>query len=150
MIRAATISDIEAIHLLGSTVPEFSVSDHTITFWPPEVLVSAIKANDCVILVAEENEQLIGFIATTFNSGFKKATIENIHVAKEWQGKGVAKALLAELISALQAKGCQYVATLVSPEAEAAMSVYEDAGFARGHQFVWLDKAMSSAFQAVS
>jgi len=47
----------------------------------------------------------------------------------------------------LPAMGCEYVATLVPPDANSAISLYAQNGFDRGESFLWLDKSLSDSFK---
>lgn len=146
-IRNATVEDVDAVHELGKTVDEFSVNEETVNFWPKERLASAIDSDDVLILVAEENAAISGFLIINYNRSLKKALIENIYVDPARRGEGIGAALLQTLMSTLRERGCEYVATLVPPGAESAIGVYVQSGFGRGEVFLWLDKALTTTFK---
>ena len=50
-IRPATLSDVDDTHQPGSTVPQFSVNQETVIFWPTETLERAAQSHDAAILV---------------------------------------------------------------------------------------------------
>jgi ribosomal protein S18 acetylase RimI-like enzyme len=146
-IRAASIKDTKALNRLGQNVPEFSVNDGTVNFWPEPLLENAILSKDTLIFVAEEKREIIGFIIAAYNEGFKKSTIENIYVAPDSRNKGIGSMLLQRLIENLQQRGCKYIATLVPLDAHDAITLYQGAGFAKGGQFLWVDKALGNSFK---
>lgn len=145
-IRQATKNDIDTIYELGKSVVEFDVNDETVNFWPKELLKGAVNSGDVIILVAEE-QTLVGFIIASYSQGLKKATIENVFVRADFRGKGVSDKLLHEVLSALLARGCEYVATLVPPAAQDAIDLYGREGFSPGATFVWLDKSLTDTFR---
>jgi len=148
-IRTALPSDVDAIHALGETVSEFSVNDTTVTFWPKPTLLNAIASDDVVVLVAEKNKEIIGFIIAAYNAGLSKATIENVYVAPSSRGEGVGNALLAQLLTTLRDIQCDYVATLIPTNAQKAAQLYTNAGFSSGETFLWMDLAVADTFKSV-
>lgn len=148
-IRHAQITDIDSIHELGKHVSEFSVNDETVTFWPKDLLAYAIKSEDVLVLVAEDgNNALQGFLIVNYNHGLKKALIENIYVQLDARGQGIGDQLLQKMFELLPGMGCEYVATLVPPDATGAIGLYERSGFAKGESFVWLDRSLSDSFKS--
>jgi ribosomal protein S18 acetylase RimI-like enzyme len=85
--REATIKDINEIHRIASKVSEFSVSADTVNFWPKKILQNCVKSKSGLLLVAEENGKIIGFIIVNYNPTFSKAIIENIFVSPQYRGK---------------------------------------------------------------
>lgn len=145
-IRTATTTDILPIHELGKSVAEFNVNDETVTFWPKELLENAVRSDDVVILVAEE-EIIVGFIIANYNHSLKKAIIENVFVTPKMRGKGVGDKLLEQMLAALTEKGCEYIATLIPPNAQGAIELYKRAGFSQGETFLWLDRTLSENYR---
>jgi len=148
-IRKASSQDIDAIYALGKTVDEFSVNKETVSFWPKELLNSAIQSDDVLILVAEDEESVIGFLIVNYNRGLKKALIENIYVQPDKRSLGVSDSLLKFAFELLSATDCKYIATLVPPDAQQAIDLYKRSGFSQGETFVWLDLAMDADFKNV-
>lgn len=146
-IRSAILSDLDELYKLGQDVQEFSVNEDTINFWPKSSLENALESDDVIILVAENQSSLIGFIIATYNEGLKKSTIENIYVASEHRDTGVGDQLLHSLLDILSSRRCDYVATLIPENAPGASKLYKSAGFAEGKTFLWLDKSLSDGFK---
>src|SRR2546430_6945712 len=114
-------TDINVIYELGKNIPEFEVNEHTVLFWPKEILKAAITSQDvCIIVARAENDQIVGFIIANCNKTLKKAIIENIYVKPENRGQGVSAEMLAHMLSTIKDYGCEYVATLVPQNAEKA------------------------------
>jgi len=145
-IREAAIDDIDAVHELGSSVDEFKVNDETVNFWPKELLVQAAQSSDALILVAED-EGIFGFLVVNYNKSLKKALIENIYVRPDKRDQGIGEQLLEQMFKLLPGIGCEYVATLVPPDARGALELYQRNGFSKGESFVWLDKSLSEEFR---
>jgi ribosomal protein S18 acetylase RimI-like enzyme len=140
-IRTAQPHDVDAIHQLGSAVAEFQVSDKTVSFWPKETLTAAVQADDIVVLVAEDTETICGFLIAGCNHGLQKAIIENIFVTPQRRGENIGAELLDHLLEILPSHGCHYIAALVPDDAQGALQTYQQAGFAKGKLFRWLDRA---------
>jgi ribosomal protein S18 acetylase RimI-like enzyme len=145
-IRKAALTDADAIFELGRSVSEFAVNNETVNFWPKELLAHAIQSDDVLILVAED-EAVIGFIIVNHNHGLKKALIENIYVLPDRRGQGVGAKLMKQMLELLPEMGCQYVVTLVPPNAQDAINLYRHSGFSEGETFVWFDKAIDNGFK---
>lgn len=145
-IRQATAADIEAIYELGANVDEFKVNDDTVNFWPKDLLTQAVQSDDALILVAEEGG-ICGFLIVNYNKSLKKALIENIYVQPDKRGQGVGDELLKHMLNLLPNMGCEYVATLVPPDAQGAFDLYRRNGFSKGESFAWLDKVLSEDFK---
>jgi ribosomal protein S18 acetylase RimI-like enzyme len=147
-IRKAALADAVELHKLGANVPEFLVNEDTVNFWPRDILDDALESDDVLVLVAEEQGQMLGFIIASYVSGLKKATIENVFVTPAYRSQGIGESLLDTLLKTLAERGCEYVATLVPHDAAGAYRLYQNVGFAKGGTFLWLDKALSDNFKS--
>lgn len=70
--------------------------------WRWRVLLATMTARD-VVLVADEGEQLVGFIAI-WTDRSAPALIDNLHVAPELRGKGIGELLLRAAARGLRAR----------------------------------------------
>ena len=147
-IRHATVLDIETLSRLGQDVPEFSVSDETINFWPQEILQNIVESSEAVLLVAEDASEIQGFIIANCNKAFKKVAIENIYVSPAARNLGIGRQLLSQLLTLIEKDGYEYVSALIPPDAHVASKLYTDSGFAKGEIFQWLDKSLSNNFKS--
>jgi ribosomal protein S18 acetylase RimI-like enzyme len=148
-VRRATVADIDAIHQLGKSVEEFSVNSETVNFWPKELLMQAVQSDDVLILVAQD-EEVVGFLVVNYNKGLKKALIENIYIHPDKRGQGIGDKLLTTVRTLLIEMGCEYTATLVPPDAQGAIELYQRNGFSQGETFVWFDKVLDDEFSRES
>ncbi|HYH74789.1 MAG TPA: GNAT family N-acetyltransferase [Candidatus Saccharimonadales bacterium] len=146
-IRKATVRDVPAIHALGEHVSEFNVNDQTVTFWPAALLEHAVQSDDVVILVAEAEDAIVGFLIINYSKGLKKALIENIYVQPDRRGQGIAHDMLEHMFQLLPDMDCEFVSTLVRPDAQSAIDLYSRSGFTHGETFLWMDASLSDLFK---
>lgn len=71
-ICPAKLQEVPSILRVGYTLDELQVSDEFITFWPESILIDCINSNNNSILVADEKDEIIGFIIENYNLSFKK------------------------------------------------------------------------------
>lgn len=144
-VRTATQDDVHAICSLGVVTPEFSVSDTTVAFWPRNIIENIVSSNAAIVLVAEDEGSICGFIIANCNASFQKVIIENICVRPEIRESGVGSALLRQLLRQASDAGFEYITTLVSTDSSAKF--YTQAGFGPGGQFQWYDKVLTENFK---
>ena len=92
-----------------------------------------------VLLVAEENKQIVGFIWAHFiqYGFFKYGTIDELFVKKEFRGKGVGSALLKKAIKKLQNFKAKIILVGTEKENKEAIKLYKDVGFELGERSLW-------------
>jgi ribosomal protein S18 acetylase RimI-like enzyme len=146
-IRKAKISDAIKIYQLGKKISEFSVSKETVNFWPLHILKNCIKSKSDWIIVAENINEIIGFVVINNSIVFRKAIIENIFVSVNHRNKGVAKKLLLFALNKIKLSGCEYVCTLTEERNKKALGFYIKNGFNKGKNFRWLNKTLSKKFK---
>lgn len=146
-VRKAKATDVDAIHTLGIAVPQFSVNTETVTFWPKDILAQAVTSNNTLILVAEADQQVVGFIIANLNLSLRKAIIENVYVRPKNRDAGIGSMLLNGLLASLSGTAIEYIATLIPLNALDASRLYEEAGFSKGESFLWLDTSLSDTFK---
>lgn len=146
-IRKAGAKDVDAIYDLGRAVPQFAVNEETITFWPKDILGQAVASDDTIVLVAEADQHIVGFIIANLNVSLRKAIIENVYVRPENRDAGTGSKLLDELLTSLGGTGIEYVSTLIPLDADSATHLYVEAGFSKGESFLWLDKPLTATFR---
>jgi ribosomal protein S18 acetylase RimI-like enzyme len=87
----------------------------------------------CVLLAVAENE-VAGLLSFSVRPDLHHAgpagLIEELIVSEAWRGRGIGKALLAEALSRLAARGCVEVAASVMPENARAIALYRAHGLA--------------------
>lgn len=146
-IRTAKIDEISMISAIAESIPEFKVSGEAVNFWPEEVILQIIESKYDELLLAEENDEILGFIVCNFNPNFGKAIIENLYVMEEYRGKGIADKLRDQLIVRLRQNGCEYLCTFVESGSDKAIESYQRYGFDRGIDCVWLDIILEDSFR---
>ena len=97
-----------------------------------DVLIEGFNEKYHTILVIEENGQLIGFgdmwIYPEFGHAGYSAYLHNFFVKKEYQGKGLGKKLLGELISLAQNKKATAFHITTSFKNKNAIALYKKMG----------------------
>ena len=93
-IREATTGDERAIKALIALFPDELVQDHL--------------PNTDSFFVAEENGKVIGCCALEVYSP-KIAEVRSLAIAKEWQGKGIAKRLVEKCVERAKEMGVYQV-----------------------------------------
>lgn len=139
-IRAMNVEDVPAIHEMAAHEEGFRVAESEQScFWSQEQLARWVEAGQDVLLVAEVNEEIAGFVLTTLHRPTGKATWENELVIPKFRGQGVGKALDEELDKQLRERGATYVHFLIKAE-NPNLPHYERLGFERGREWIWFGK----------
>lgn len=139
IIRIATEQDTTHIISMGSRVHEFVTSEDTDNFWPEPILRDAIKNGNDIVLVAEIDEKIVGFIIVNCNKHLSKALIENVFVSPSCRNHNIGSRLLNSVVALVRQQGFRYLSTLVPTNDRAAITMYQKAGFQTGNNFTWLD-----------
>lgn len=98
----------------------------------PELNPAMLK--DSIILLAiNEKDKVVGFIQGTIHERHNHKLknlgyIEELYIAEEARGQGVAQKLLSELESELKIQGCDHLTTHTDAENEAARKFYSKSG----------------------
>jgi len=126
VIRAAAVKDISSIvktrlaaltdgEIRGFSAPEFATYSSTEKLrkvWNRE---NRLK-DGFEVFVAEDEEKLIGFIVFKMERDY--GYIDNIVVAKEEQGKGIGRALVAYVEGITKSKSCYLMKTDTTENAD--------------------------------
>lgn len=137
IIRAATRPDATAILQAGRDAPEFQISTGG-GFWTINQLVQWIDASSDVVLVAEQDATLAGFILSQHHLPTGKATIENLYVAQQYRHQGIGSALVSECMARLRMNGCQYIAASAKETTPHVKELLIRNGFEPGYTFTWM------------
>ena len=109
----------------------------------PEFYIDAFDLIDAnpnqVLLVAEENEKVIGtlqltFIQYVFSRAFRRAVIEAMFVHPSHRGKGIGSALIQEAGRLAVGAGCQRLELTSNKARTRAHKFYEKCGFKATHE----------------
>ncbi len=92
-IRGMKISDIPKIIQIGKSVEEFRVDSKIKGFWSKKQLENWIKSDKDVLLIAEKNNKIIGFVLFAHHVPTGKVTLENAWIDKDFRGKDLIEKL---------------------------------------------------------
>lgn len=132
-IEKAKLEDLNAIMEMGNNTRDFFTADGEDLFWPKDVVATAIASDDAIVLVAKDNNKVVGFIMGGISVSFKKITLENIFVNHDYRKKGIGAKLCKEIVSQAHKKGCIYICALTNK----VNKFCEKVGFFRGDKFTW-------------
>ena len=100
-----------------------------------------IDSGNDVLLVAEDDNKIVGYVTSQFHAAPGKAVVENLFVSENYRGKGLGSELVDECVRNLEKKGAKYICALVEPDNEAIIKTLENKGFSREKQFLWMAKS---------
>ena len=152
-IRTYTITDCPAILAI---INEAILTSTALYDYHPRTLEQQIAifedkiSKDFPIIVAEENNQVIGFgyySEFRFREAYKFTVEHSVYAAKNYIGKGVGKLLLSELIQLAKAQKMHTMIGVIDSENLNSISFHEKFGFEEvgyikesGYKFDrWLD-----------
>jgi RimJ/RimL family protein N-acetyltransferase len=94
-------------------------------------LASVARSPNSIILVAESNDQLVGYVEAEGGSyrRTRHSAYVVIGVRRDWQGRGVGRALLSALEDWARAQRLLRLELTVRVDNEQAQRLYERAGF---------------------
>ena len=118
-IREMTFDDI-------SPVAEIE-RQYSLTPWDETGLLTYLLRDDTLFLVAEEDEEVIGYAGLLMVP--YEADITNITVVEEKRNRGVGRALLTELFEKGREHGVTVIHLEVRESAAPARSLYRSMGF---------------------
>ena len=101
--------------------------EHFADGWTENMLVSAWKGGRFLALGAIENDVLVGVI--TCSKGLDDADIEGVVSRTDYRGKGIATALISQLISHLKSQNIDRILLEVRENNLPAINLYKKMGF---------------------
>ncbi len=141
-IRTALLSDLEGIvRLLADD--ELGISRERFEIPIPQAYIDAFSAIEKQtgnsILVAVDNEEVVGCLQLTFipglsRLGMTRAQIEGVRVNKQLRRKGIGEGLLRHAIDSAKAYGCGLVQLTTDKKRDEAHRFYEKLGFVSSHK----------------
>ena len=132
LIRAMTEADLEAVVAIDGKV----LGEKRFDYWKLKISPPS-KASLVSGLVAEIKGQIVGFIlgeisGREFRVPGTIGWIDTIGVDPAYQRKGVASALLKQVVKDFQQRGVETVHTLVNWSSWDLLQFYKSVGFTRG------------------
>lgn len=119
IIRRLEQSDIEPLSKIEEAA--FSMP------WSPQDFADLLKRDYCLYLVAEVDGRVAGSAGMT--DICHEGSIDNVVVAEEYRGQGIAQKLLEELFKIGEGRGIQAYTLEVRVSNQIAIHIYEKAGF---------------------
>ena len=140
-IRELRISDVPAILEMAKREEGFHVSQDAPYFWSQKQLENWINMGWDVLLGAQEDGRLVGFVLTAIHVPTGKVTWENEFVLPEYRRQGIGEALAKEMRERLKACGARYLVGFVRTDNLNALAYYmRKIGLTRGYDFAWLEE----------
>ena len=135
--------DVETVHQSGVHVEAFQTSQTEASetpFWPRDRLRRWVKADEDVLLVAENDGQIIGYFLSHLHETTGTAYVENIFVKENYRRQGVGESLFREGIERIADRGGRYISVLTKTDNEKMIKFLKKLNFNKGDEFVWMDK----------
>lgn len=95
--------------------------------WSEQGFLDALRQKDCLYLVAAEEEKILGYCG--LYQSFDEADITNVAVLEAERGRGVARAMLTELLREGKSRGIAHFTLEVRVSNAPAIHLYENLGF---------------------
>lgn len=137
-IRKMEEKDVEQVYDIGIKVKEFVVSENR-RFWSKQTIYDWTNRKNDILLIAEDDEKIIGFMMSRFHEPTKEAIIDNIFVSEDWRGRGVGTELVKECLKQLKEKGTNYVYCTITTDNTPTIEFLKKNGFNKGYEFIWMD-----------
>ena len=137
--RRARLNDVPKILVLGKEAKEL-IASKTTKFYDKRELVDWIKKpKDNILLVAERDKVILGFIFAKIMSP-NWCMIDGILVKRDERGKRIGTHLLERLNSILKKKKNYFLQLFVDAHCQKAFKFWQKKNFRRGKIFVWFEK----------
>lgn len=121
LVRAMKVSDIPVVAAIEARI--FSQP------WSRRGFLDAIKLEGTIFLVAEEDENVLGYIG--MYSVFDEGEITNVAVDAQARCRGIGGMLIAEMKKAAVQQGVSQIVLEVRISNENAIRLYEKNGFVK-------------------
>jgi [ribosomal protein S18]-alanine N-acetyltransferase len=95
--------------------------------WEREWFVDYLSEPDCLFLVAEKAETVVGYALAVHNRA--RSELDSIAVAPAHRGLGIAAALMNRLNALLWRRGVSTITLMVRLDNSAAIALYRKLGF---------------------
>lgn len=118
--RQASKMDLEALTLVQKSQPRCAQ-------WGSAGWLGELNAVGAYVWCAQEQTQLIGFVALRFVAGVGEIT--NVAVLPAWCGRGIGSRLLEQTFSWVRQQGGGKITLEVGAHNTSARKLYEKAGF---------------------
>lgn len=138
MIRIMKASDYDEVYKLWINTKGMGLNNLDDS---REGIERFLKRNPNTCFVAEEDSKIVGVIIAG-NDG-RRGYIYHTCVAEELRRRGIAKALVDNVLSAMQVEGINKLALLVFERNEIGNTFWESVGFEKREDIVYRNKAIA-------
>lgn len=143
-IRRATLEDAEVLARLAERIfrDTFATADNRADLdlyceksFGPEIQQQEILDANGVTLLAETEDQPVGFAHILLQapnvsvSANRPSELRRLYIAKDWHGRGVAKDVMAQILSAVALAGADHIWLGVWEHNPRAIAFYRKHGF---------------------
>jgi ribosomal protein S18 acetylase RimI-like enzyme len=104
-------------------------------------VAAELKAGTAVFLLAEAGGRLAGVVLGTHDG--RKAWINRLAVAPEFQRRGIASLLIREVEARLEALGLEIIAALVESDNEASLRFFHAIGYEHAPEIEYFSRRRS-------
>ena len=136
-IRSAEKEDSSEVYEMGTDTEEFEVSDDEDIFWDKDSLEYWFDNQKDVCLVAEENEEIVGFVLSHIHIPTGKVEIENIFVADSYRERGIASELFKQLLNNYESAEVDFAVAITLQDNDKIHEFNRKMGFEKGDTVVW-------------
>jgi len=142
-IHHATREKVNEIYLFGKKVHELDFSKKY-PFHQRAELTEATSDKNSILLVAEENKEVVGFLLAKiiFYRAGGWCMLDNIAVRKDFQGNGISNLLLKSLYLILRKRKVHYVQVLEEMHHKNTRKFWKHEGFRETKKFIWAEKGI--------
>lgn len=134
--------DLDFVYEICGKEEGFQVTPNYRAEWDKEKFKNWMNSKDDVLIVAEEENKIIGFALCSNHIPTGKSVIENVWVSEEHRNKGIGKELIQYSIKELKEKGSTYVCGFTKEDNLAPTKLLEKEGFDKGYSFYWMGKGV--------
>lgn len=121
-IRTATLNDLKSVH----NIEVLCFNDGS---YPLFVLRQLLDISNDYFLVAEQDDQILGYAIGNIVNGHAQSWILSLGVHPQARGKQVGKELTEKLIFLLEANNSKEICLTVHPDNASAIKIYQNLGF---------------------
>ncbi len=143
VIRMFEYKDIERVYDLGIRVQEFSINkSEKYRFWPKETLERFVK--DRLSLVIEDDNLVVGFLLSVYQSVTKKLTWENMYIEPAYRERELAANCFQKIWDLALERGANVAGCIVASDNIPPQMMLEKLGFINAGNFHWMLKFRDS------
>ena len=145
-IKKATSKDFNKLYKLGLKTKEFQVNPNEL-FMAKDEFESRIKDKNDLLLLAEENNKILGFILFGLKDADrpmknKCACLTYLVVNQKYRKKGIAQILYNESIKKLKKKKIKIIYGWACEESKSIRKFVKKQGFLEGNKYIWIEKKL--------